>query len=149
MTSPSSADTEARRGVHALPVAERPRIRTRRASAQGGIVRRTLRRYHRGLRPSLHANRLRELCSRASPQVFTRTPHPPRALHPMALEKGTGRAPGVGVHAPLQVGSIHSPTYRSVNPILASGTDRQPLRTQPTQTSLPLHENVRGPDDYH
>ena len=45
--------------------------------------------------------------------------------------------------------AIHSPIYRSVNPILASGTDRQPLRTQPTQTSLPLHENVRGPDDYH
>ncbi|MCW8226469.1 IS21 family transposase, partial [Verminephrobacter eiseniae] len=45
--------------------------------------------------------------------------------------------------------AIHSPIYRSVNPILASGTDRQPLPAQPTQTSLPLHENVRGPDYYH
>src|SRR6218665_177065 len=45
--------------------------------------------------------------------------------------------------------AIHSPTYRSVHSILASGTDRQPLPAQSTQTSLPLHENVRGPDYYH
>ena len=45
--------------------------------------------------------------------------------------------------------AIHSPIYRSVNSILASGTDRQPLPAQSTQTSLPLHENVRGPDYYH
>jgi transposase len=45
--------------------------------------------------------------------------------------------------------TIHSPTYRSVNAILVSGTDRQPLPAKPTQTSLPLHDNVRGPDYYH
>jgi len=45
--------------------------------------------------------------------------------------------------------SIRSPTYRSVNAILVSGTDRQPLPAKPTQTSLPLHDNVRGPDYYH
>jgi transposase len=45
--------------------------------------------------------------------------------------------------------AIHSPTYRSVNAILVSGTDRQALPAKPTQTSLPLHDNVRGPDYYH
>ena len=45
--------------------------------------------------------------------------------------------------------SIRSPTYRSVNSILTSGMDRQPLRPEPIQTSLPLHENVRGSDYYH
>ena len=46
--------------------------------------------------------------------------------------------------------SIRSPTYRSVDSILKSGLDRQPLLpAEPTQTSLPAHENVRGPDYYH
>jgi hypothetical protein len=45
--------------------------------------------------------------------------------------------------------AIHSPTYRSVNSILKSGVDKQPLPAKPTQTSLPLHDNVRGPDYYH
>jgi len=45
--------------------------------------------------------------------------------------------------------SIRSPTYRSVDSILKSGIDRQPLPAKPTQASLPLHENVRGPDYYH
>jgi transposase len=45
--------------------------------------------------------------------------------------------------------SIRSPTYRSVNSILTTGMDRQPLSAKPTQTSLPLHEDVRGPDYYH
>lgn len=45
--------------------------------------------------------------------------------------------------------AIHSPTYRSVNSILVNGADRQALPTKPTQTSLPLHDNVRGPDYYH
>ena len=44
--------------------------------------------------------------------------------------------------------SIRSPTYRSVAAILKSGMDRQPLRAEPTQTSLPLHENLRGADYY-
>jgi transposase len=45
--------------------------------------------------------------------------------------------------------AIRSPTYRSVNAILTSGTDRRPLPAKPAQTSLPLHDNVRGPDYYH
>jgi transposase len=45
--------------------------------------------------------------------------------------------------------SIRSPTFRSVNAILNSGMDRQPPRTEPTQGSLPLHDNVRGADYYH
>ncbi len=45
--------------------------------------------------------------------------------------------------------SIRSPTYRSVNSILASGLDRQQLSNAPAQAALPLHENVRGPDYYH
>jgi hypothetical protein len=49
--------------------------------------------------------------------------------------------------------SIRSPTYRSVNSILACGLDRQqvPATTvvADTQGSLPLHDNVRGPDYYH
>jgi transposase len=45
--------------------------------------------------------------------------------------------------------SIRSPTFKSVDSILKSGMDRQPLPSKPTQSSLPLHENVRGPDYYH
>ena len=45
--------------------------------------------------------------------------------------------------------SIRSPSFRTINAILKSGMDRQPLKPEPTQTSLPLHENVRGPDYYH
>ena len=45
--------------------------------------------------------------------------------------------------------SIRSPSFRSVDSILKSGMDRQPLPDKPTQTSLPLHDNVRGPDYYH
>jgi transposase len=45
--------------------------------------------------------------------------------------------------------SIGSPTYRSVNSILAAGLDRQQVPAAPAQTALPLHDNVRGPDYYH
>jgi transposase len=45
--------------------------------------------------------------------------------------------------------SIGSPTYRSVNSILASGLDRQAAATDRPQASLPLHDNVRGPKYYH
>ena len=46
--------------------------------------------------------------------------------------------------------SIRAPYFRSVASILASGLDRQQMATaQPAQKSLPLHENVRGPDYYH
>jgi len=45
--------------------------------------------------------------------------------------------------------AIRSPTYRSVNSILAAGLDRQQVPATPAQAALPLHENVRGPDYYH
>ena len=45
--------------------------------------------------------------------------------------------------------SIGSPTYRSVNSILASGLDRQAVPAERPQASLPSHDNVRGPEYYH
>ena len=45
--------------------------------------------------------------------------------------------------------SIRSPSYRSVASILAAGLDRQPPPPADVQASLPLHDNVRGPDYYH
>ena len=45
--------------------------------------------------------------------------------------------------------AINSRTYRTVKSILDNGMDRQPLPGKPIQTSLPLHENVRGSDYYH
>ena len=45
--------------------------------------------------------------------------------------------------------SIGSPTYQSVNSILASGLDRQAVATDRPQASLPAHDNVRGPEYYH
>ena len=42
--------------------------------------------------------------------------------------------------------AIRSPTYRSVNSILAKGLDAQAPTTELRQDSLPLHDNVRGPD---
>ena len=45
--------------------------------------------------------------------------------------------------------AIRSPNLRSVTSILRSGLDRQPVPPKPVQASLPLHENLRGPDYYH
>ena len=46
--------------------------------------------------------------------------------------------------------SIRSPTYRSVNSILAAGLDRQQaLPPAAADATLPLHDNVRGADYYH
>ena len=45
--------------------------------------------------------------------------------------------------------SIRSPNLGSVTSILRSGLDRQPVTPKPAQVSLPLHDNVRGPDYYH
>jgi transposase len=45
--------------------------------------------------------------------------------------------------------SIGAPTYRSVNSILVSGLDRTAAPNSPARSSLPAHENVRGPDYYH
>ena len=45
--------------------------------------------------------------------------------------------------------AIRSPTYQSIKAILKSGMDRQRAKSEPAQASLPLHDNVRGPDYYH
>jgi len=45
--------------------------------------------------------------------------------------------------------AIRSPTYQSIKAILTHGMDRQAPKAQPAQASLPLHDNVRGPDYYH
>lgn len=45
--------------------------------------------------------------------------------------------------------SIRSPRFKTVDAILKSGIDRQAVKPQPSQTSLPLHDNVRGADYYH
>jgi hypothetical protein len=78
-------------------------------------------------------------------------PHPEQGyrsclgLQRLARSYGADRLEAACVRAM----SIRSPTFRSVDAILKSGMDRQPARSEPTQTSLPLHENVRGPDYYH
>ena len=51
--------------------------------------------------------------------------------------------------------SIRSPSYKSIASILKSGLDQHTgtfpgtQSTTPTQTALPLHENVRGAGYYH
>jgi len=45
--------------------------------------------------------------------------------------------------------AIHSPGLRSITSILQRGLDRQPLPGHTNQSSLPLHDNVRGADYYH
>lgn len=46
--------------------------------------------------------------------------------------------------------SIRSPSYKSIASILGCGLDQRTLDMPiPTQASLPLHENVRGPGYYH
>jgi len=78
-------------------------------------------------------------------------PHPEQGyraclgLQRLAREVGDARLEAACARAL----SIHSPTYRSVASILAAGLDRQQMPAPPAQASLPLHENVRGPDYYH
>jgi hypothetical protein len=44
-------------------------------------------------------------------------------------------------HRALHVNAV---AYRSVESMLKTGMDKKPLILEPTQTTLPLHENVRG-----
>ena len=44
---------------------------------------------------------------------------------------------------------INGMTYRSIESMLKTGMDRQPLSHDSEQSALPLHENVRGPTYYH
>jgi transposase len=60
-----------------------------------------------------------------------------RRYSPQRLEAACARAQ-----------SIRSPTYTSIKSILAAGLDRHGIES-PSQTSLPLHDNVRGPGYYH
>jgi len=77
-------------------------------------------------------------------------PHPEQGyrsclgLQRLARSYGAGRLEAACARAM----SIRSPSFRSVDAILKSGMDRQPLPAKPTQTSLLLHENVRGADYY-
>ena len=61
---------------------------------------------------------------------------------------------GSSIAACARALAIHSPSYRSVTSILKQGLDQQPLpethaTSNASQTELPLHDNVRGPDYYH
>ncbi len=79
-------------------------------------------------------------------------PHPEQGyraclgLQRLARQRGNERLEAACARAL----SIRSPTYRSVNSILAAGLDRQQAPTAPaTDATLPLHDNVRGADYYH
>lgn len=53
-------------------------------------------------------------------------------------------------HACERALALGAPSYRSIQSILQSGLDGQPLNsTCGRQEELPLHENVRGPGYYH
>lgn len=49
-------------------------------------------------------------------------------------------------HRALHVNAV---AYRSVESMLKTGMDKKPLILEPAQTTLPLHENVRGPTYFH
>lgn len=79
-------------------------------------------------------------------------PHPEQGyraclgLQRLARQRGNERLEAACARAM----SIRSPTYRSVNSILAAGLDRQQAPTAPAMdTTLPLHDNLRGADYYH
>ena len=78
-------------------------------------------------------------------------PHPEQGyrtclgLQRLARQFGPERLEAASVRAM----AIRSFTYRSVNSILAKGLDAQPPTPEPRQESLPLHDNVRGPDYFN
>jgi transposase len=78
-------------------------------------------------------------------------PHPEQGYRACLGMQGLARRYGAQrlEAACARAQSIRSPNYRSIKSILASGLDRQPLPGKPLQTTLPLHENVRGSDYYH
>ena len=45
--------------------------------------------------------------------------------------------------------SVNAVAFRSIESMLKLGLDKRPLCLEPSQASLPLHENVRGPTYYH
>jgi len=49
-------------------------------------------------------------------------------------------------HRALHVNAV---AYRSVESMLKTGMDKKPLILESAQTTLPLHENVRGPTYFH
>ena len=79
-------------------------------------------------------------------------PHPEQGyraclgLQRLARQRGNERLEAACARAL----SIRSPTYRSVNSILAAGLDRQQAPPPAAEaTTLPLHDNLRGADYYH
>ena len=79
-------------------------------------------------------------------------PHPEQGyraclgLQRLARQRGNERLEAACARAL----SIRSPTYRSVNSILAAGLDRQQVAPPaPSADTLPLHDNLRGADYYH
>ena len=44
---------------------------------------------------------------------------------------------------------VNAVTYRSIESMLKTGMDKKPLILDSAQTTLPLHENVRGPTYFH
>lgn len=61
-----------------------------------------------------------------------------REFGPERLEAACARAARIG-----------APLLRSVESILRTGTDRQPLPPAPPRPAIAAHDNVRGPDFYH
>ena len=74
--------------------------------------------------------------------VFKRAEPP---LHSLARRFGHQRLEAACTRAM----AIRSPTYQSIKTILNNGMDRQRAKSETAQSSLPLHDNVRGPDYYH
>lgn len=44
---------------------------------------------------------------------------------------------------------VNAMSYRSIESMLKTGMDRHPLALDPTPSTLPAHDNVRGPNYYH
>jgi transposase len=44
---------------------------------------------------------------------------------------------------------VNAVAYRSIESMLKTGMDKKPLVIDSPQTTLPLHENVRGPTYFH
>jgi len=78
-------------------------------------------------------------------------PHPEQGyraclgLQRLARKVGDARMEAASARAM----AIGSPTYRSVSSILDKGLDAEPAQPEPRQDSLPLHDNVRGPEAFH
>ena len=84
-------------------------------------------------------------------RLLSEKPHPEQGyracLGLMRLVRNVGRTRMEA--ACTRALSIGAHRYRSVASILEKGLDRHPLSPGPTESTLPNHANVRGPDYYH